>query len=89
MIPWTLAWQAPLSKGFPRQEYWSGLSFPSPGDLPEPEMEPMSSALLSGFFTIEPPGNPLFNYYLKANRVIGRFIIRIRYMFLSPKGKLF
>ena len=89
MIPWTLACQAPLSKEFPRHDYWDGLPFPSLGDLPEPEMEPMSSALLGGFFTIEPPGNPLFNYYLKANRVISRFIIRIRYMFLSPKGKLF
>ena len=39
---WTVALQAPLSMGFPRQEYWSGLLFPSPGDLSEPGMEPVS-----------------------------------------------
>ena len=45
MTPWTVACQAPLSMGFSRQEYWSGLSFPSPGDLPDPGIEPGSSAL--------------------------------------------
>ena len=40
--PWTVAHQAPLSMGFPRQEYWSGLPFPSPGDLPNPGIKPMS-----------------------------------------------
>ena len=52
--PWTVAHQAPLSKGFPRQEYWSGLPFPSPGDLPHAGIEPsspMSPALAGGFFT--------------------------------------
>ena len=44
-IPWTVARQAPLSMGFSRQEYWSGLPFPSPGDLPKPGIEPGSSAL--------------------------------------------
>ena len=44
-IPWTVACQAPLSMGFSRQEYWSGLSFPSPGDLPDPGTEPRSPAL--------------------------------------------
>ena len=42
--PWTVARQAPLSMGFSRQEYWCGLSFPSPGDLPNPEIEPGSPA---------------------------------------------
>ena len=42
---WTVACQAPLSMGFPRQEYWSGLPFPSPGDLPDPGIKPMSPAL--------------------------------------------
>ena len=42
--PWTVACQAPLFMGFPRQEYWSGLPFPSPGDLPDPGIEPMSPA---------------------------------------------
>ena len=44
-IPWTLACQAPLSMGFPRQEYWNRLPFPSPGDLPHPGMEARSPAL--------------------------------------------
>jgi len=43
--PWTVAYQAPLSMGFSRQEYWSGLPFPSPGDLPDPGIEPRSPAL--------------------------------------------
>ena len=43
--PWTVAYQAPLSMGFSRQQYWSGLPFPSPGDLPDPEIEPGSLAL--------------------------------------------
>ena len=44
-IPWTVAYQAPLSMGFSRQEYWSGLPFPSPGDLPNPGIKPRSPAL--------------------------------------------
>jgi len=56
--PWTITQQAPLSIGFPRQEYWSGLPFPSPGDLPHPGIELPSPALASGFFTTEPPGKP-------------------------------
>ena len=46
--------------GFPRQGYWSGLPFPSPGDLPDPETEPASPALVDGFFTAEPPGKPRY-----------------------------
>ena len=45
VIPWTVAYQAPLSLGFSRQEYWSGLPLPSPGDLPNPGIEPGSPAL--------------------------------------------
>ena len=51
--PWTVAHQAPLSTGFSRQEYWSGLPFLSPGDLPDPGLEPESTkspALAGGFF---------------------------------------
>ena len=44
VTPWTVAQQAPLSMGFPRQEYWNGLTFPSPGDLLNPEIEPASFA---------------------------------------------
>ena len=43
--PWAIAFQGPLSMGFPRQEYWSGVPFPSPGDLPNPGNEPGSPAL--------------------------------------------
>ena len=46
--------------GFPRQEYWSGLPFLSPEDLPDPGIEPVSLALADGFFTIEPPGKLIF-----------------------------
>ena len=56
--PWTVPCRA-LCKGFPRQEYWSGLLFPSPGALPDPGMEPASPALAGGFFTPEPPTKPL------------------------------
>ncbi|KAM7226722.1 hypothetical protein CapIbe_022867, partial [Capra ibex] len=45
VTPWTVAHQAPLSMGFPRQEYWSGLPLPVPGDLPDPGIEPTSPAL--------------------------------------------
>ena len=54
--PWTVAHQAPPSMPFSRQEYWSGLPFPSPGDLPDPGIEPRSPALQANAFTYEPPG---------------------------------
>ena len=47
--------------GFPRQEFWSGLPLPSPGDLPDPGIEPASPALAGGFFTPEPPEVPVFS----------------------------
>ena len=53
---WTVAQQAPLSMGFSRQEYWSGLLFPSPGDLPDPGIEPRSPPLQAEALTSEPPG---------------------------------
>ena len=55
---WTVAHQAPLSMGFSRQEYWNGLPFPSPGDLPDPGIEPRSPALQADALTSEPPGKP-------------------------------
>jgi len=54
--PWTVALQAPLSVGFPRQEYWRGLPFPSSGNLPNPGIKPTSPALAGGFFTADPQG---------------------------------
>ena len=58
---WIVAHQAPLSMGLSRQEYWSGLPFPPPGDLPDPGIKPRSPkspTLAGGFFTTEPPGKP-------------------------------
>ena len=60
VIPWAVACQAPLAMGFPRQEYWSGLPFPPPGDLSNTEIEPMSlvpPTLVGGFFTAAPLSN--------------------------------
>ena len=56
--PWTVAHQAPLSMGFPRQEHWSGLPFPSPGDLPNPGIEARSPAVWEDSL-LEPPGKPI------------------------------
>ena len=58
VTPWTAAHQAPQSMGFSKQEYWSGLPFPSPGDLPNPGIEPGSPALEANTLTSEPPGKP-------------------------------
>ena len=73
MTPWTVALQAPLFMGFP----WSGLPFPSPGNLPDPGIEPVSPALAGGFFTTEPPGTvPI---------ILGYEILREDLTFLGPE----
>ena len=59
--PWTVAYQASPSMGFSRQEYWSGLPFPSPGDLPDPGIEPRSPPFQADALTSEPPGKPDYN----------------------------
>ena len=64
MTSWTVAYQVPLSMGFPRQEYWSGLSFSSPRDLPDARIEPVSLVLPGGFFITEPPGKELISHSL-------------------------
>ena len=56
---WTVARQAPLSMGSSRQKYWSGLPFPSPGDLPDPGIEPRSPSLHTDSLLSVPPGKPL------------------------------
>ena len=58
VTPWTVADQAPPSMGFSRQEYWSGLPFHSPGDLPNPGIEPRSPALQADSLPSKPPGKP-------------------------------
>ena len=73
VTPGTVACQAPLSMGFSTQEYWSGLPFPSLGDLPDPAIETASLALAGGFFTTESPGKPSYSmiayklHYLKTS----------------------
>ena len=57
--PWTVAHQASLSMAFSRQEYWTGFPFPSPGDLPDPGIEPRSPALQADALQSEPPGKPI------------------------------
>ena len=61
VTPWTVARQVPLSMGFFRQESWSWLPFPSPGDLSDPKIEAVSPALPCRFFTTEPPGKGQFH----------------------------
>ena len=57
VTPWTVAHQSALSIGFSRQEHWSGLPFPSPGDLPDPGIKPMSPVFQADSLPSEPPGN--------------------------------
>ena len=59
VTPWTVVYKAPLSVEFSRQEYWSGLPFPSPGDLPNPGIKPGSPALQAEALPSEPPGKQL------------------------------
>ena len=65
VTPWTVAHQTPLSMGFSREEYWSELPLPSPGDLPNPGIKVASPELEGWFFTTEPPGNTSVVFYLK------------------------
>ena len=62
VTPWTVAYQAPLSMGFSKQEYWSGLPFPSPGDLPDPDTKPGSSALRHTLYPLSHQGSPELGY---------------------------
>ena len=70
-------------QGLPKQEYWSGLSFPIPGDLPNPGTEPTSPALAGGFFTTEPPDS---DSYQISNLVKGK-IHKTMTHFLDSEGK--
>ena len=64
--PWTAAHQAPQSTGFFRQEYWSGLPSPPPGDPPNPGIKLTSPALTGGFFSTNTPGKPHIHVFLIA-----------------------
>ena len=73
VTPWIAAHQAPLSMGFPRQEYWSGLLFPSPGDPSDPGIKPGLPALLAGSLPSEPPGKPKqANHALKRRLLVSQ-----------------
>ena len=66
--PSTVARQAPLSMDSPGKEYWSGLPFPPPGDLPDPGIQPAFCALADRFFTTEPPGKSEYCYSEQKNK---------------------
>ena len=80
--PWTVAWQAALSMGFSRQEYWSGLPFSPPGDLPDPGLKPTSPLLLhwEAGFTTDGLGRPRVSLKSCPNssKVIGCFSVKTR-----------
>ena len=65
MTPWTVAYQSSQSMEFSRQEYWSGFPFPSPGDLPNPGIEPVSPALQADALPSEPPGKSGIKEYIR------------------------
>ena len=64
--PWTVVYQAPLSMEFSRQEYWSGLPFPSSEDLPDPGIEPESPTLQTDALPSEPPAKPIIPEYFSV-----------------------
>ena len=75
VTPWTVAHQVLLSIGFPRQEYWSGLPFPSPGDLPDPEIEFRS--FVAEFFTTELPGKPPKDVIYSIKNAVNNIVITL------------
>ena len=81
---WTVAHHAPLSMGFSRQEYWSGLPFPPPGDLPDPGIHPGSPALAGGFFTIWATWEVFIysQYERSVNERPGGFAVPLNFDFL-------
>ena len=89
--PWTVIHQIPLSMGFSRQEYWSGVPFPSPGDLPGPGIEPRSPALQEDALTSEPPGkwDPK-TYFLFSKIHLNQILSnQVHSMYLWPESYLF
>ena len=75
VTPWTVAYQAPPSMKFSMQEYWSGLPFPSPGDLPDPGIEPRSPALQTDALPSEPPGKLLSAIHSTLQFIIIHFYL--------------
>ena len=64
LTPWTMACQTPVPMGFPRQEYWNELPFPTPRNLPNPGIKPEPPALAGRFFTTQPPGKLIYIYHI-------------------------
>ena len=90
MTPRTGAHQPPLSMGFSRQEYWSGLPFVSLGDLPDPGIESAFPALADGFFTTEPPAKPLAQRLNCCQRIVNKNNLwRLQAWFLRPTVQTF
>ena len=83
---WTIVLQAPLSMGFSRQEYWSGLPFPSPGDLPSSGIKPGSPALQADALNSEPPGIPSL---VKEMPLEIKLLLQTSDAFLGLQGRLF
>ena len=89
VTPWTVDGQAPLSIEFPRQEYWSGLPFCSPGDLPNPGIEPQSPTLQADSLPSEPPGKsflPLTFEQLEIHQNGISFFLHSRLRLKGPRG---
>ena len=84
--PWTVVGQAPPSKGFSRQEHWSGLPFPSPGSLPEPGIEPGSPALQADSLPSESPGNYNLEKLIKKKKNIFRIILTFHILVIQTLG---
>ena len=82
MTPWTVALQASLSGGFPRQEYWSGLPPLSQGELRYPQIQSVSPALAERFFTTEPPGKPI-HIYKCIHSILDSFPVQAGYRVLN------
>ena len=74
VTPWTVAHHVPLSVGFSRQEYWSALPFPSPGDLPDPGIEPRSPTLQADSLQSKPPGNSVMKLLTNTSFFTGPII---------------
>ena len=85
---WTVAYQAPQSMEFSRQEYWSGLPFSSPGDPPDPRIEPLSPALAGGFFITEPQEKP-HTWYRKCIFLVLDKMHQAVYLFIYFIQKIF
>ena len=83
VTPWTVARQTPLSMEFSRQEYWSELPFPSPGDLPDPGIELGSPALQADSLPSEPPRNPKLRLNLEGYSVTGFLLIILKFLVLT------